>query len=113
MAHLPDNRPFNARAITDRRFKVVSRGFDPDEVLSFLNELAVGLRAIDAPSPDMEAMTERVFADARQQMVEAYARVEMQVDHALRDIECTRVASVASGDDLHQDAPATRTLRAA
>jgi len=77
---------FGAAAIAARRFGIVPRGFDPDEVLIFLNEIAVALHA-------HEGDADRVVDEARTRAIELLARVTVRVDEAMVEIERARAAT--------------------
>jgi len=81
---------FDVDAIASRRFGVVPRGFDQDEVLVFLNEIAVAVHEFEAVHIGLREEAHAVLDRARADALRVLERTGGLVDQAMSQIDCPR-----------------------
>ncbi|MEO5842533.1 MAG: DivIVA domain-containing protein [Acidimicrobiales bacterium] len=110
----------NVREIEAHEFAMVKRGYDPDEVRSYLRKIATSVK--DAPGRAYGDVGDRVAsvfesadkaaaeiteaaereADALRREIDAYVKEQRErADEALREAEAEAVAKLADADAHH------------
>jgi len=92
-----DPAPLDSHLIAARRFPVVAQGFDQDQVLSFLEEIAATFHQLELRDAEIAFEARKVIDEARVSALALIEHANVQVDQALAAVDAAHARAPKLG----------------